>query len=179
MSEPTRYRARAQIKELEAAAVSIEDFYHSLRMQAIVTPFDESQLPRIAQLIGKTNQFNLTTRRHGMPQLTAFIRSTDYVHLALRLRDRYTDHGLVSVMIARCEGEILDIDTWLMSCRVIGRTVEATMLEHLCRHAARLGCTPSPRNVYPDPEKRDGVGGLCEAWFRALQSEQWTSRVAV
>ncbi len=136
-----QYRARAQIKELEAAAGSIEDFYYSLRMQALVTPFDETQLPRIAQLIGKTNQFNLTTRRHGMPQLTAFIRSSDYVHLALRLRDRYTDHGLVSVMIARCEGELLDIDTWLMSCRVIGRTVEATMLEHLCRHAAQLGCT--------------------------------------
>ncbi|HMW84945.1 MAG TPA: HAD-IIIC family phosphatase [Nitrospira sp.] len=136
-----QYRARAQIKELEAAAGSIEDFYLSLRMQAIVTPFEESQLPRIAQLIGKTNQFNLTTRRHGMPQLTAFIQSTDYVHLALRLRDRYTDHGLVSVMIAQCRGEVLDIDTWLMSCRVIGRTVEATMLEHLCRHAAQLGCT--------------------------------------
>lgn len=136
-----QYRARAQIKELEAAAGSIEDFYYSLRMQAIVTPFEEAQLPRIAQLIGKTNQFNLTTRRHGMPQLTAFMRSSNYVHLALRLRDRYTDHGLVSVMIARCEGEILDIDTWLMSCRVIGRTVEATMLEHLCRHAAQLGCT--------------------------------------
>ncbi|MCW5797579.1 MAG: HAD family hydrolase [Nitrospira sp.] len=136
-----QYRARAQIKELEAAAESIEDFYHSLRMQAIVTPFEETQLPRIAQLIGKTNQFNLTTRRHGMPQLTAFIRNMDYVHLALQLRDRYTDHGLVSVMIARREGELLDVDTWLMSCRVIGRTVEATMLEHLCRHAAQLGCT--------------------------------------
>ncbi len=136
-----QYRARAQIKELEAAAGSLEDFYRSLHMQAIVTPFDDAQLPRIAQLIGKTNQFNLTTRRHGMPQLTAFIKSPDYVHLALRLRDRYADHGLVSVMIARCEGDVLDIDTWLMSCRVIGRTVEATMLEHLCRQAAQAGCT--------------------------------------
>lgn len=136
-----QYRARAQIKELEAAAGSIEDFYRSLRMQAIVAPFEDAQLPRIAQLIGKTNQFNLTTRRHGMPQLTAFIQSANYVHFGLRLRDRYADHGLVSVMIARCEGHLLDIDTWLMSCRVIGRTVEATMLEYLCRQAARLGCT--------------------------------------
>ena len=136
-----QYRARAQIKELEAAAGSIEDFYQSLRMQAIVTPFEDAQLPRIAQLIGKTNQFNLTTRRHGMPQLTAFLRDPHCVHFALRLRDRYTDHGLVSVMIARREGDLLDIDTWLMSCRVIGRTVEATMLEQLCRQAAQLDCT--------------------------------------
>lgn len=147
-----QYRARAQIKELEAAAGSIEDFYRSLNMQAIVRPFEELQLPRIAQLIGKTNQFNLTTRRHGMSQLEAFVRDSTAVHLALRLRDRYTDHGLVSVMIARHEGEILDIDTWLMSCRVIGRTIETTMLEHLCRQAAELGCT-SLRGTYIPTQK--------------------------
>lgn len=147
-----QYRARAQIMELEAAAGSIEDFYRSLRMQAIVVPFDASQLPRIAQLIGKTNQFNLTTRRHGMAQLKAFVLDSSYVHLALRLRDRYTDHGLVSVMIARQQGDILDIDTWLMSCRVIGRTVETTMLEQLCRRAAQLGCT-SLRGTYIPTQK--------------------------
>ncbi len=149
-----QYRARAQILEVETAAGSIEYFYRSLQMQAIVAPFEESQLPRIAQLIGKTNQFNLTTRRHGMAQLEVFVQDASYVHLALRLRDRYADHGLVSVIIARHQGDLLDIDTWLMSCRVIGRTVEATMLEHLCRRAAQLGCTflqgtyiPSEKNA--------------------------------
>ncbi len=147
-----QYRARTQIQELETTAGSIEDFYRGLQMQAIVAPFEESQLPRIAQLIGKTNQFNLTTHRHGMSQLEAFVRDTSYVHLALRLRDRYAEHGLVSVMIARHQGEILDIDTWLMSCRVIGRTVETTMLDHLCRRAAQLGCT-SLRGTYIPTEK--------------------------
>jgi FkbH-like protein len=147
-----QYRARAQIMELEAAADSIEDFYRSLNMQAAVEPFDESHLPRIAQLIGKTNQFNLTTRRHNMSQLESFVRDGSYVHLALRLRDRYTDHGLVSVMIAQRQGEILDIDTWLMSCRVIGRTVETTMLEHLCRRAMQLGCV-SLRGTYIRTQK--------------------------
>ena len=147
-----QYRARAQIHELQSAAGSIEDFYRSLQMQAIVTPFEASQLPRIVQLIGKTNQFNLTTRRYSMPQLEAFVQDASCVHLALRLRDRYADHGLVSLIIARQQGTMLDIDTWLMSCRVIGRTVEATMLEHLCRCAARLGCT-SLQGTYIPTEK--------------------------
>lgn len=177
-----QYQARAQIKALEASATSIEDFYRSLQMQALVTPFDETQLPRIAQLIGKTNQFNLTTRRHGMPQLEAFVGDTHYVHLALRLRDRYADHGLVSVMIARQDGNTLDIDTWLMSCRVIGRTVEATMLEHLCRRALQLGCTsirgtyiPTPKNAmaaeaYPKQgfSRLDTTDGT-ETWMYDLQ----------
>jgi len=147
-----QYRARAQIRELEATAGSIEEFYQSLHMQAIVAPFDALHLPRIAQLIGKTNQFNLTTKRHGMPQLESFVSDPTCVHLYLRLRDRFADHGLVALVIALQEGAVLDIDTWLMSCRVIGRTVEATIMEHVCRRAEALGCT-SLRGTYVPSEK--------------------------
>jgi FkbH-like protein len=149
-----QYRARAQIMEAERSAGSIEEFYKSLQMEAIVAPFDELHMPRIAQLIGKTNQFNLTTRRHGLPQLRAFVNDPNCVHQFLRLRDRFTDHGLVSLMIAFRQGDVLDIDTWLMSCRVIGRTVETVMLSHLCQVAESLGCTlirgthiPSAKNA--------------------------------
>jgi len=147
-----QYRARSQIRELEATSGSIEEFYQSLQMQAIVAPFDAFNLPRIAQLVGKTNQFNLTTKRHGMPQLEIFVNEQRCVHLYLRLRDRFADHGLVALMIAIQDGKILDIDTWLMSCRVIGRTVEATIMAHLCRRAERLGCT-SLRGTYIPTEK--------------------------
>lgn len=142
-----QYRSRTRILEMEASAGSIEDFYRSLQMQAIVAPFDDFSLPRIAQLIGKTNQFNVTTRRHGMAQLRVFMNDPDYVHFFLRLRDRLSDHGLVSLLIALRQGKVLDIDTWLMSCRVIGRTVEATMLAQLCQWAERLGCE-SIRGTY-------------------------------
>jgi FkbH-like protein len=147
-----QYRARAQIAELEMTAGSIEDFYQSLQMKAILAPFDEFHMPRIAQLIGKTNQFNLTTRRHGMSQLREFMNNTNCVHFFVRLRDRFADHGLIGLIIALRDGNTLDIDTWLMSCRVIGRTVEATMLEYLCRRAKELGCT-SFRGTYITTEK--------------------------
>ncbi len=174
----SQYQARAHIKQLEAAANSIEDFYRSLQMQAIVTPFEQTQLPRVAQLIGKTNQFNLTTRRHGMSQLDAFVHDPHCVHLALRLRDRYADHGLVSVMIARRDGSTLDIDTWLMSCRVIGRTVETTMLEHLCRRAMELGCTSLRGTYLPTQKNAMAAEAYARQGFSRLSSAEgadtWT-----
>ncbi|MDP8957903.1 MAG: HAD-IIIC family phosphatase [Actinomycetota bacterium] len=136
-----QYRARAEIANLEAAATSIEDFHRSLEMEALIAPFDELHLPRIAQLIGKTNQFNVTTRRHGISEIRSRINDPDWVHFYLKLRDRFTDHGLVGLLMAERRQGILDIDTWLMSCRVIGRTVEAEMLAHLCRRAEELGCS--------------------------------------
>jgi FkbH-like protein len=142
-----QYRSRAQILALQASATNLDDFYRSLDMKAIVAPFDDFHLPRIAQLVGKTNQFNLTTRRHGMPQLQAFVNDPDCVHFYIRLRDRYADHGLVSLMIALRRGQTLEIDTWLMSCRVLGRTVETTMLQYLSERAEEFGCT-SIRGIY-------------------------------
>ena len=139
-----QYRAKAQIAELEAGSGSIEDFYRSLQMQAVIEPFDEMHLPRIVQLLGKTNQFNLTTRRHGEAQVRAFMNDPNCVHWYLKLRDRFADHGLVSMIIARKDGAaggVMDIDTWLMSCRVIGRTVEAELLSHVSEAARRMGCT--------------------------------------
>ena len=136
-----QYRARAESAAQEAGSASLADFHHSLQMQATVAPFNEVDLPRIAQLIGKTNQFNLTTRRHGQAQLRAAMVDSSCVHFSLRLRDRLADYGLVSLLIAFRHGDMLDIDTWLMSCRVIGRTVEGEMLQHLCRRALALGCT--------------------------------------
>ena len=154
-----QYRARAQVAELQASAGSLEEFHRSLRMQASVTPFAEMDLPRIAQLVAKTNQFNLTGRRHGLAALRAFAADPRCVHLALRLRDRFDDHGLVSVLIAIAEGEALDIDTWLMSCRVIGRTVEAEMLAQASRRALELGCTRL-RGTYVPTAKNAMVGDL-------------------
>jgi FkbH-like protein len=150
-----QYRSRAQIMQLKASATSLDEFYHSLSMRAYIGPFDDFHLPRIAQLIGKTNQFNLTTRRHGMPQLQSFLKDESCLHFHLRLRDRFADHGLVGLMIALCQGDTVEIDTWLMSCRVLGRTVEATMLQCLFEQALKVGCT-SVRGVYI-PSAKNGM----------------------
>lgn len=153
-----QYRAKARIAALEANAGSIEDFHRSLRMQATIEPFDDLHLPRIVQLLGKTNQFNLTTRRHGEAQVRAFMNDPDCVHWCLKLRDRFADHGLVSLIIAKrdgANGAVMDIDSWLMSCRVIGRTVEAELLSHVSEAALRMGCT-AIRGTYV-PTAKNGM----------------------
>ncbi len=149
-----QYKAKAEIAELQQQTGSLEDFHRSLQMTAVVAPFDELHLPRIVQLIGKTNQFNLTTRRHNIEQVRRFMDDSAYVHLYLKLTDRFADHGLVSLLIARRVGIVLDIESWLMSCRVIGRTVEAELLSQMCRTAEQMGCTrlrgtyiPTAKNV--------------------------------
>ena len=149
-----QYRARAEAAKLQASAVDLDSFYRSLGMQAVVAPFDDTHLPRIVQLIGKTNQFNLTSRRHSTSMVESFVRDPNWVHLYLKLRDRFADHGLVALVIARRLGTVLDIDTFLMSCRVIGRTVERELMKHLSRKALDLGCSrlrgtyvPSAKNA--------------------------------
>jgi FkbH-like protein len=151
-SRQEHYRQRQRAESLEAASASIEDFYRSLEMQAQVAPFNEVDLPRVIQLIAKTNQFNLTARRPGLAEVRDLMRDPGTVHFSLRLRDRFGDHGLVSLLIARLRGDDLDIDTWVMSCRVIGRTVETTMLEELCRRGPELGCRRL-RGTYVRTEK--------------------------
>lgn len=162
LTRTTLYQARAEAARLKTTASSLEDFYRSLEMEAMVEPFNDSHLARIVQLIGKTNQFNLATRRHDMGAVRRMMTDPDVVHLSLTLRDRLANHGLVAVLIAREVDKTLDIDTWLMSCRVIGRTVEHELFVHLCRAAGHRGCTMI-RGTFIPSGKNDLVANLYES----------------
>lgn len=166
-----QYRARAEAKALERSAESIDDFYRDLRMVATIRAFDDADLPRVAQLIGKTNQFNLTSRRHDLGALQEMTRDPQVVHLSLRLRDRFADHGLVGVAIARANGDVLDIDTWLMSCRVIGRTAERAMLGALAHAGHAAGCREL-RGTYIPTAKNGLVRDLFPTLGFALEEER-------
>jgi FkbH-like protein len=92
------------------------------------------------QLINKTNQFNLTTRRYTEDDVLAMMRNERAFGLQLRLLDRFGDNGIISILIGRMVNEAdLLIDTWLMSCRVLGRQVEPTSLNLIAAQARRLG----------------------------------------
>jgi len=164
-----QYRARAAAAELASSAADIESFYRDLRMEAVVAPFDELHLARIAQLVGKTNQFNLTTRRHDAPTLRRFTDDPAYITRYLRLSDRFADHGLVALAIARIDGDTAEIYTLLMSCRVIGRTVEDHLLMHICRAAQDAGATRL-RGTYLPSAKNQLVADLYQRLgFRLLE----------
>lgn len=135
-----QYRARNQAADLEAAAGNLEEFYQSLQMEGAIAPIDDASLARCVQLLGKTNQFNLTTRRHSESRLRAMMANPAVDHFTLTLNDRFASHGLVSLLIAEQAGADYVIDTWLMSCRVLGRTVENGLLSHVRQRAIARGC---------------------------------------
>jgi FkbH-like protein len=165
------YRARAAAAELSSAAADIESFYRDLHMHAVIAPFDEEHLPRIAQLVQKTNQFNLTTRRYSAAELRSFMSSESHLTRYLTLSDRFTHHGLVALLIGSFADGAFDIDTFLMSCRVIGRTVEAQLLAHVTDAAARLGCEVV-RGTYVPSAKNQIVRDLYERFdFREIGRE--------
>jgi FkbH-like protein len=135
-----QYRARAVVERQARSAESIDEFYRSLDMSAEVSGLVEADLPRVAQLVNKTNQFNLTTRRVDIAELRGITHDPDQVHCALRLRDRFVDHGLVGVMVGgRRDERVCDIDIFLLSCRVIGRTAESVLMHAFCERARSRG----------------------------------------
>jgi FkbH-like protein len=135
------YRKRAMAEDLKGQSGSLEDFLRSLQMTVVCDPVREATLARSAQLTQKTNQFNATTRRYSEPEVGKRMIDPAWLLETVTVTDRFGDHGVVGLVMARAEDEALAIDTFLLSCRVIGRTVETAMLASLCEHAARRGLT--------------------------------------
>jgi FkbH-like protein len=109
-------------------------------MRLLWRGFDSTGLQRVVQLINKTNQFNLTTRRYGDEDIRTIIADPRCFGLQLRLVDRFGDNGMIGVIVGKlCDNADMMIDTWLMSCRVLGRQVEQTTLNLVVEHARRLG----------------------------------------
>ena len=130
-------RAAAELRE---RSVSLDDFLADLAMVASVRPVDVALLPRVTQLLHKTSQFNLTTRRRTSQEVAALAADPRWVCLSLSLRDRLADHGIVGVGFTALRGDEAVVDTLLLSCRVIGRTAERLLLGELGRAAAERGC---------------------------------------
>jgi len=142
-ARPEMYQEQVQRQVLQKQSVSVGDFLESLEMMATVGFVGSDTLPRVAQLLSKTNQFNLTTRRHTESELQNMIDSGG-VAVWIRVSDRFGDSGLVGVAIAvpLPENERAWVmDTLLMSCRVMGREVDTAMLSIVGRFVKNKGGT--------------------------------------
>jgi len=128
------YQAQIERGKLAESASSIEEFYRSLQMHAKIGLADSFTIPRIAQLTQKTNQFNLTTRRYTESEITAISRDPGCAVWWLSLSDQFGPNGIVGVLILRSQSrDAWLIDTFLLSCRVMGRTVENVFLAVVAR----------------------------------------------
>lgn len=135
------YKDNATRLALQSSSASLDDYHRSLGMTASFAPFDRVGLSRIAQLINKSNQFNLTTRRYTEAQVATIAHDTSRFTLQARLADIFGDNGMISVVIADKRNEAWEIDTWLMSCRVLGRRMEEAVLAEIAAAARSEGAT--------------------------------------
>ena len=134
------YAGNARRATLHSEAGDIDSYLATLRMEITFQPFDETGRARIAQLINKSNQFNLTTRRYTETDVARFESDDAFFTLQVRLSDVFGDNGMISVILCRTTPENdWEIDLWLMSCRVLGRGVEKMALREILRHARCRG----------------------------------------
>lgn len=149
------YQAEAKRRESEAAFASLDDYLISLEMEGEALPFDEMHYPRIAQLTQRSNQFNLRTVRYTEEDIARIASDEGYVTLYYTLKDKFGDHGLVSVVILKKESDnVFFVDTWLMSCRVLKRGMEEFIINHLVSAAGENGAKTLKAEYIPTKKNK-------------------------
>jgi FkbH-like protein len=143
------YREEFQRQEFRASALSFRDFLDSLNLVVDVRPLDVDDVKRASQLALRTNQFNFTTRRRDESEMRALLSAGTHQIRTVRVRDRFGDYGLVGLLIAEARGELLVVDTFLMSCRALGRGAEHRMAAELAQIAETLGASRVRMIVFP------------------------------
>jgi FkbH-like protein len=134
------YQDNAKRASLQKQVGGVDAYLASLNMTITFQPFDATGRGRIVQLINKSNQYNLTTRRYTDPEVAEAENAPDVFTLQVRLADIFGDNGMISVVICRPgEPGVWEIDTWLMSCRVLGRKVEHMVLREVLQNAREAG----------------------------------------
>jgi FkbH-like protein len=134
------YQSNWEREALKESSTDLGSYLRGLDMRMVWRQFDQMGAARIVQLINKTNQFNLTTRRYTDDEVASLMADPSCFGLQIRLLDRFGDNGIIAIVIGRMQAdETLLIDTWLMSCRVLGRQVEEATLNLVVEQARRLG----------------------------------------
>lgn len=149
-----QYRQNAERAVAMEQIGNYEDYLASLDMHCDIRPFDAVGRTRIAQLINKSNQFNLTTRRYTEAEVAAIEADPDLFDLQVRLTDRFGDNGMISVVVFRKGADDWLCDTWLMSCRVLGRRVEEAILARVAAAARAAGASRLLGDYLPSPKNR-------------------------
>lgn len=178
------YVEQRERRQLANRAGSLEEFYRSLQQRVEIAPVSNETCARVAQLTQKTNQFNLTTKRYSDQQIQSLATAPGWRVYSVRVRDRFGDNGIVGVVIANIQDTAWKIDTFLLSCRVIGRTVETAVLSFLVEKARRSGATsvegsfvPTEKNApaadfYPAHGfQKTGSRGKSTLWSLTMQAD--------
>lgn len=166
------YQDNARRATLQKQVGGVDAYLASLDMTITFQPFDATGRARVVQLINKSNQYNLTTRRYTAPEVTEAENDPQVFTLQVRLADIFGDNGMISVIICRPgEAGVWEIDTWLMSCRVLGRKVEHMVLREILEHARAAGVHKLAGTYKPTDRNKLVVDHYARVGFTKLSEE--------
>ena len=173
-----QYQEEISRHDFEKTFSSIDDYLASLEMVSEVRPFEKFSVPRVAQLTQRSNQFNLRTARYTEGEVESMKESKEFATLALHLKDKFGDHGLIAVVILkRLDPVSAFIDTWIMSCRVLKRGMEEFTVNQMAKHARQRGIERLTGEYLPTP-KNGMVKDLYAQMGFAQQNGQWALDLA-
>lgn len=164
------YMQNAKRMQAQNSFENYEEYLLSLEMKAEICDFKPVYISRITQLTNKSNQFNLTTKRYTQTEMEQTACDDSCIRLCGRLEDKFGDNGIVSVVIGRQNDDTIDIELWLMSCRVLKRDMELAMLDRLCEEAVKKGAKKL-RGYYYKTAKNKMVSSLFESFGFAKVSQ--------
>ncbi len=159
------YQTESKRNELKTQFTDINEYLKALDIAVNICPADTFSIPRIAQLTQRTNQFNLTTRRYAEVDIKGFAQSATHRVYYLKTHDRFGDHGITGVCIAILRSETWEIDSFMLSCRIIGRGIEQAFMHHLCNEAKMLNATRLLGRYLPTKKNQLAANFLSEVHF--------------
>jgi FkbH-like protein len=171
-----QYVADRRRRASSQATTSIEGYLASLEMEVVIGPPGRSEIARVAQLTQKTNQFNLTTIRYTEGEIASRAASSQSDIHCLRLKDRFSDLGLVGVAIVDYDADDATIDTLLMSCRVLGRGAEDAFISHVAQAASTRGARRLIGMYRPTAKNEQVAAFFPDRGFKAAGAQAGTSR---
>ena len=166
------YQVARKRQALKKSSASLDEYLHSLEVRAEIVRAQPEHVNRLAQMFNKTNQFNTTTRRYQAREVEGFMRSAEHQVYVLRVADRFGDHGLVGAAVVREEGTTWWIDSFLLSCRVLGVSVETVLLKRICDAARSCDVRTLVGEFVPTAKNRPTEDLYRRHGFRSIDSSQ-------
>jgi FkbH-like protein len=170
------YAAQRKREQFQQSCATLEDFLKSLEMVVSIHLAGKDDIKRAAQLTQRTNQFNLTTRRYTEADIAAMTQNPNWRIYVLGLKDKFGDNGTVGLAQVEIQPKQWRVDTFLMSCRVIGRQVEDALVDRICRDAAKAGCISVSAEYIPTAKNNLVAGFWDKSSFKKLATDKNATR---
>ncbi len=175
-SRGEKYYTQAKRRSIQKTSTNIDEYLKNLAIKVDFTPIDTFSIPRIAQLTQRTNQFNMTTRRYTEIDIEKFAKDKKIILYAAEVIDRFGSYGICAILIGKKSEKNLTIDTFLMSCRVLGMNIEQTLLHQLTIDAQKSGLTYIEGEFIPTAKNKPAQDVYKNAGFKKVSQNTDSTR---